>query len=151
MMVVFDTNIFVSALVFPGGRADAAIRRILDAVDTLVVSPAIIAEVLGVLSAKFSRDREELSRVAVLLADLGEVVKPRHRLSVVTASIALVIDGAEMLKVPAGLFVMGTANMSDGRHTSSPCVRPARWRHAATPAAARTKAYASAGRSPIRA
>lgn len=82
MRVVFDTNIFVSAFVFPGGRADAALRKILDGADTLVVSPAIINEVLGVLADKFSRDREELSRVAVLLADIGEVVKPRIHIAV---------------------------------------------------------------------
>ena len=82
MRVVFDTNIYVSALVFPGGRADAAMQRILGGIDVLVVSPAIINEVLGVLAEKFSRDREELSRVAVLLADIGEVVKPRLRSSV---------------------------------------------------------------------
>ena len=82
MRVVFDTNIYVSALVFPGGRADAAMQRILGGIDVLVVSPAIIKEVLGVLAGKFSRDREELSRVAVLFADIGEVVKPRFRLSV---------------------------------------------------------------------
>jgi putative PIN family toxin of toxin-antitoxin system len=82
MRVVFDTNIYVSALVFPGGRADAAMQRILGGIDVLVVTPAIINEVLGVLAEKFSRDREELSRVAVLLADIGEVVKPRFRLSI---------------------------------------------------------------------
>jgi putative PIN family toxin of toxin-antitoxin system len=82
MRVVFDTNIYVSALVFPGGRADAAMQRILGGIDVVVVSPAIINEVLGVLAEKFSRDREELSRVAVLLTDIGEVVKPRLRVSV---------------------------------------------------------------------
>jgi putative PIN family toxin of toxin-antitoxin system len=80
--VVFDSNIFVSALVFPGGRADEAMRRILDGIDTLLISPAIVHEVLGVLADKFSRDREELSRVAVLLADLGTLVTPRMSVSV---------------------------------------------------------------------
>ncbi len=84
MRVVFDSNIFISAFVFPGRRADDAVHRILDGIDTLVISPAIIHEILGVLAAKFSRDREELSRVAVLLADLGEVVRPRSRVSVLT-------------------------------------------------------------------
>ena len=82
MRVVFDTNIFVSALVFPGGRADAALQRILDGEDTLVVSPAIIDEVLTVLAEKFGRHLEELSRVAVLLSEAGELVKPRNRLTV---------------------------------------------------------------------
>ena len=82
MRVVFDTNIFVSALVFPGGRADAALQRILDGEDTLIVSPVIIDEVLAVLAEKFGRHLEELSRVAVLLSEAGELVKPRNRLTV---------------------------------------------------------------------
>jgi putative PIN family toxin of toxin-antitoxin system len=82
MRVVLDSNIFVSALVFPGGRADAALQRILDGEDTLVISPAIIDEVLRVLADKFGRDLEELSRVAVLLSEAGELVKPRNRLTV---------------------------------------------------------------------
>ncbi len=82
MRVVFDTNIFVSALVLPGGRADAALQRIFDGDDTLIVSPAIIDEVLAVLAEKFGRHVEELSRVAVLLSEAGELVKPRNRLTV---------------------------------------------------------------------
>ena len=82
MRVVFDSNIFVSALVFPGGRADAAIQRILDGRDTLVISRAIIDEVLRVLADKFGRGREELSHVAVLLTDMAESVRPTRRLSI---------------------------------------------------------------------
>jgi|WetSurMetagenome_2_1015567.scaffolds.fasta_scaffold13764_6 putative PIN family toxin of toxin-antitoxin system len=82
MRVVFDTNIVVSALVFPGGRADAVLQRILDGGDTLVISQAIIDEVLAVLAGKFGRHLEELSRVAVLLSEAAEMVKPRRRLIV---------------------------------------------------------------------
>lgn len=81
MRVVFDSNIFISAFIFPGSRADTALRRIIDGMDTLIVSPAIISEVLRVLANKFSREREELSRLAVLLAEIGEVVKPRIHVS----------------------------------------------------------------------
>jgi len=38
MKVVFDSNILLSALLFPGGRADAAVSKILDGVDDLVIS-----------------------------------------------------------------------------------------------------------------
>jgi len=82
MRVVFDTNIFVSALVFPGGRADAAMHRILDGRDDLLLSPPILDEVLRVLAEKFARDKEELSRVAVLLGDLAEVVRPKRSIHV---------------------------------------------------------------------
>jgi uncharacterized protein len=60
--VVFDTNILVSALVFPGGRGEAALRRILEALDQLVISKPILDELLRVLGSKFARDSEE-SRV----------------------------------------------------------------------------------------
>jgi predicted nucleic acid-binding protein len=46
MRVVFDSNIYISALIFPGSRADKAILRILDGEDELIISRAIIKEVL---------------------------------------------------------------------------------------------------------
>ena len=82
MRVVFDTNIFVSALVFPGGRAEAAMHRILDGHDALLLSPAILDEVLRVLAEKFTRDKEELSRVAVLLGDMAKVLRPKRSIHV---------------------------------------------------------------------
>ena len=84
MRVVFDTNIFVSAFVFPGIRADAAVRRVLDGEDELVISRAIIDELLTVLARKFARDADELGRVAVFLADLCVVVRPRGRVKVLS-------------------------------------------------------------------
>lgn len=78
MRVVFDTNILVSALTLPGGRADSALRRIVQGEDSLAVSRSIIDELLSVLARKFAYDREALSRVAVFLADLGEMVEPKQ-------------------------------------------------------------------------
>ena len=82
MRVVFDSNIFISALIFPGSQADKAIQRILEGNDLLILSSVIIHEVLDVLSKKFSRDREELSKVAVNLADLALMVRPAIRLNI---------------------------------------------------------------------
>ena len=81
MKVVFDTNILVSALVFPGGRADIALRRIIEGQDQLLLSKPILDELLGILARKFSRDAEELAHVAVFLSDLSVIVKPRHKLA----------------------------------------------------------------------
>ena len=83
MRVVFDTNILVSALVFPGGRCDAALRRIIAGTDQLVMSRAILDELLDVLSRKFARDAEELAHVAVFVSELALIVAPRRRLRVV--------------------------------------------------------------------
>ena len=82
MKVVFDTNILVSALVFPGGRADIALRRIIEEKDQLLLSKPILDELLGILARKFSRDKEELAHVAVFLSDLAVTVKPRRKLAV---------------------------------------------------------------------
>ena len=83
MKVVFDTNILVSALVFPGGRGEVALERIVTGQDDLIISQPIIDELLGILSRKFSRDAEELAHVAVFLSEVGTLVKPRQRLRVV--------------------------------------------------------------------
>ena len=82
MRVVFDTNIFISALVIPGSQGERAVSRIIEARDGLVISKDIIKEVLSVLSLKFGREREALSHVAVVLLDLGELVKPDQRIRV---------------------------------------------------------------------
>ena len=83
MKVVFDTNILVSALVFPGGRAEAALLRIIEEHDQLLLSKPILDELLGVLARKFSRDAEELARTAVTLSELALTVRPRQKLRVV--------------------------------------------------------------------
>ncbi|HDG96561.1 MAG TPA: putative toxin-antitoxin system toxin component, PIN family [Desulfobacterales bacterium] len=82
MRVVFDTNIFISALVIPGSIAEKAILKILEGHDQLVISKAIINEVLQVLARKFSRDSENLSRVAVWLSDIGILVRPKRKIHV---------------------------------------------------------------------
>ena len=82
MRVVFDSNVLIAALLFPEGRAAAAVENILDGSDELVLSPPILREILSVLARKFSRDREELSRVAVVLGEMGEIVNPSHHLTV---------------------------------------------------------------------
>lgn len=81
--VVFDTNILVSALVFPGGQGEAALWRIIEQTDQLVLSRPIIDELLDVLARKFARDAEELAHVAVFVTELALIVAPRRRLRVV--------------------------------------------------------------------
>ena len=82
MRVVFDTNIFISALAIPGSLAEKAVSRIIEGRDELVISSDIIKEVLSVLSLKFGRDREALSHVAVILSELGELVEPKQTVRV---------------------------------------------------------------------
>jgi putative PIN family toxin of toxin-antitoxin system len=82
MRVVFDLKIFISALVIPGCRSEKAITRVINGKDSLFLSKIIIHEVLSVLSGKFSRDREAISRAAIYLADLAEIVYPSKKINV---------------------------------------------------------------------
>jgi putative PIN family toxin of toxin-antitoxin system len=59
-----------------------ALARVIGGADRLVLSKPILNELLGVLAWKFSRDREELARVAVWLGELAEWVRPARRLRV---------------------------------------------------------------------
>lgn len=80
--MVFDTNIFVSAFAVPGGRAEEANLRVVEGEVQLLVSKAIIHEVLDVLARKFDRHGEELARVAVYISELGDMVYPRRKIKV---------------------------------------------------------------------
>jgi putative PIN family toxin of toxin-antitoxin system len=80
--VVLDSSIYVSALTLPGGSADTVIGALLGGRYTALLSEPILGEVLGLLGRKFSRDVEELARVALFLSELTEHVHPRSRIDV---------------------------------------------------------------------
>jgi putative PIN family toxin of toxin-antitoxin system len=80
--VVFDTNIFISAFVFPGGQAEQAILKVLEGNDHLLISKDIIDEVLTVLARKFNRNAEALAHTAVFLSEIAEMVKPSVKIKV---------------------------------------------------------------------
>jgi uncharacterized protein len=82
LKAVFDTNISVSALAIPGGQAERAVDLVIDVRVNLCISKEIIHEVLGVLAQKFAKSAEELSRTAVFLSELGELIVPREKLEV---------------------------------------------------------------------
>lgn len=110
MIVVFDTNILVSALVFPGGRAQEAIGRILSGVDHLVISKPLVDELLTVLARKFSRDPEELSRVAIWISELALWIhSTRHITQLADESDNRVLECAVAGK--ANLIVAGDKRM----------------------------------------
>ncbi len=84
MRVVFDTNIFISAFVIPGSQAEKALLRIIEGRDVLLFSKEILDELLTVLSTKFGRDKEEISRVAVILSEMAERVEPLEKIRVLS-------------------------------------------------------------------
>lgn len=79
---VFDTNIFISAFIFPGGKTEQAyllaIRRKL----ILCSSPAIMTELAKTLRAKFGQDEDDIARALKQIARIAEIVKPTSRLKI---------------------------------------------------------------------
>lgn len=82
MKAVFDANIFVSALAIPGGQGERAVDLVVDGLVNLSISKEILHEVLRALAHKFSRRPEEISRPAVSLSDIAELVAARRQLAV---------------------------------------------------------------------
>ena len=72
----------MSALAIPGGQAERAIDLVIDGRLNLCVSKPIVHEVIRVLAQKFSRGAEELSRTAIFLSELADLVTPRKKLTV---------------------------------------------------------------------
>lgn len=82
MKVVLDTNIFISAFVIPQSQGEKAILTTIQNEDELLISRDIIDEILTVLAAKFSRDREAISHIAIYLSDIARIVKPLSKIHV---------------------------------------------------------------------
>jgi putative PIN family toxin of toxin-antitoxin system len=82
MRVVFDSNVYISALAIRGGVADHAVQLAIEGAFELALSRPILDEVLGILARKFARDAEELARVAIFLSSLAEPVAPTERVVV---------------------------------------------------------------------
>ena len=82
MIVVFDTNIYVSGFTRPTGRASQALDRITLEIDSLFVSRFIVGELIRVLADKFSRDPAELSRVREWIERNCTTVTPTETLHI---------------------------------------------------------------------
>jgi putative PIN family toxin of toxin-antitoxin system len=81
MRVVFDTNVYVSAFVTPGGNGDRAFRAAIDGRIELAASVPILAETGTVLIDKFGWERDQAERAVRLIAAVATVVEPAHRLA----------------------------------------------------------------------
>jgi len=83
--VVFDTNIYISALHFQSSIP----RRILELADAsafcLLLSKQIIAELRGVLRVKFKYELSKLDLMEELILSIVELVEPKSRINFIKA------------------------------------------------------------------
>jgi len=80
--VVFDTNIYISALITPGGRAEAAYVFALEGKIDLFTSIPILTETAKKLRDKFQWDDEKIAAAIRNISALATVRKPAKRLAI---------------------------------------------------------------------
>ena len=85
MKVVADTNVLVSALIFPGGSPEAFYRLALERRIELVTSRPLLAELGRVLAEKFGWEAERAEEAVGQVVRLAEIVAPRETLSEIEA------------------------------------------------------------------
>lgn len=85
MRVVLDTNILVSAFVFPGGIPESVYRLALEGRIDLVTSPTLLAEFGRVLGEKFGWDARRVEEAVGQVAEIGTIVRPVETLSEIEA------------------------------------------------------------------
>jgi len=81
--VVFDTNIYVSLLITPGGRAEEAFLRAVDGRCRLFTSVPILTETARILVDKFGWEHERMEEAVRFISSVAAVVRPGMRLSIV--------------------------------------------------------------------
>jgi putative PIN family toxin of toxin-antitoxin system len=81
MRIVFDTNIYISAFITPGGRGEATYLKAVKGELELVTSVPILTELAGKLRGKFHWEDGQIKAAVRHVADVASVVKPVERLS----------------------------------------------------------------------
>jgi uncharacterized protein len=82
LLLVFDTNVYVSAFVVPGSKSDLAFRLALRGAFELAASEAILMELREKLASKFGLTESELSRVERTIRTAATIVEPETELDV---------------------------------------------------------------------
>ena len=82
LKIVFDSNVYISALLFKGIPGDILEIAQKDKI-VLVVSEEIIAETERILEDKFKWPRHNIDKFKKRLSDISENVKPGIKLSII--------------------------------------------------------------------
>lgn len=85
MKVVADTNVLVSALIFPGGSPEAFYRLVLEGRIELVTSRPLLTELGRVLTEKFGWEPDRAEEAVGQVVRLAAIVDPREALSEIEA------------------------------------------------------------------
>jgi putative PIN family toxin of toxin-antitoxin system len=78
---VFDTNIFLSAILF-GGPPEILLRAAPARQIQLVTSPQILAELALILRSKFRWPEEDIREAILAISRHAQVIKPSRKISI---------------------------------------------------------------------
>jgi putative PIN family toxin of toxin-antitoxin system len=81
--IVCDTNILISAYLFPGGSPEEVVNRVRTKDVTLCLSPDILTEFKKVLVLKFKHTGQEADERVQRLTQISEMVYPKERLDLI--------------------------------------------------------------------
>ena len=84
MRVVFDTNIYISAFVIPGGNAEKAYLGAINGDFELYTSVAILTELAGKLEEKFGWEKPRIVQLIRSISDVAVVLKTKPCLTVLS-------------------------------------------------------------------
>ena len=84
MKVVFDTNIYISAFVIPGGNAEKAYLHAIDGDYELCTSVAILAELARKLEGKFDWEKRNIVQLITSISNVAAVLKTEPWLKVLS-------------------------------------------------------------------
>ncbi len=84
MKVVFDTNIYISAFVIPGGNAEKAYLHAIDGDFELCTSIAILTELAQKLDEKFGWEKHRIAQFISSIGDIATVLKTTPQLKVLS-------------------------------------------------------------------
>lgn len=82
LRVVFDTNVFISALISPDSKAEEAYLLAIEGKVELYTSVAILTEIAGKLRDKFLWDDEKISAAVKHINRSAKVVRPKVKLHI---------------------------------------------------------------------
>ena len=110
MKVVADTNVLVSAFLFPGGPPEAFYRLALERRVELITSRPLLAELGRVLTDKFGWDPARAEEAVEQTIRLATVVEPKSTLDEIAA------DPADNRVLEAAAEAEADAIVSGDRH-----------------------------------
>jgi len=84
LKIVFDTNIYISAFVIPGGNAEKAYLYAINGYFELCTSVAILTELAQKLEEKFGWEKQKIVQLIPSIGDVATVLKTTPCLKVLS-------------------------------------------------------------------